>query len=165
MNNAQNLLTVEMAAEYLHCHPETVRRMIRRGELKAIKFRHFWRVPLEVLRRVENVVLDAPAHTPNKSTPAASDTGQNFTEELDAMREKHTTAILAGLTSDDPHRRNAAILALSQADAQTRALVEAEVAHGMAEYSGAEDDWSDWRALDAEPFHFPEETRTEEVTA
>jgi hypothetical protein len=77
-----------------------------------------------------------------------------------ANKEKSSAAaILSGLDSDDPRARNAAIMALSQADAQTSALVETEVAHSVAEYSGPEDDWSAWRALDGEPFHFPEEAK------
>lgn len=61
MNEAQNLLTIGMAAKYLHCHPETVRRMIRRGELKAVKFRKFWRVPMEGLKNAGNADSITPA--------------------------------------------------------------------------------------------------------
>lgn len=87
MNNNQNLLTVEMAADYLHCHPETVRRMIRRGELKAVKFRKFWRVPMEGLRRVENAALDAPASTPAKGAGQSAGIG-TFLTKAEALRDR-----------------------------------------------------------------------------
>jgi excisionase family DNA binding protein len=91
MNNSQNLLTVEMAADYLHCHPETVRRMIRRGELKAVKFRKFWRVPMEGLRRAENAALDAPTRAePLTKTTRAKGLGELETmfDELNAEADK-----------------------------------------------------------------------------
>lgn len=147
MTETQNLLTVEMAAQYLHCHPETVRRMIRRGDLRAVKFRKFWRVPMEGLRRIEGRALDeAPTRREYSNGSATS-----------------AAAILSGLDSDNPRTRNVAIIALTQADAQTAALVETRVAQSVAEYSGPEDNWSTWRALDGEPFHFPEEAITQEA--
>lgn len=87
MKNAQNLLTVEMAADYLHCHPETVRRMIRRGELKAVKFRKFWRVPMEGLRRAENAALDAPtrAEYSQRAEPLTKTTRASGLGELEAL--------------------------------------------------------------------------------
>lgn len=39
-----SLLTVEEAANRLRVHPETVRRMIRRGELAAIRVGTIWRI-------------------------------------------------------------------------------------------------------------------------
>jgi excisionase family DNA binding protein len=171
MTEAQNMLTVDETAEYLSLTPETVRRLIRRGELRATKLGKVWRVSREALRRVENAALNAPtkesdnplaralamvkaydAQTPDKTMRLTS-----AAEELDLIRDKHATAILAGLDSNDSQERNAAILALSQADSLTSALVETEVARSVAKYSGPEDNFSDWRALDGEPFHFPEE--------
>ncbi len=43
------LLTVEEAALALAVHPETVRRMIRRNELHAVKVAGKWRVPRSAL--------------------------------------------------------------------------------------------------------------------
>lgn len=34
----ENLLTVKEAAEKLRCHPETVRELLRRGDLEGIKY-------------------------------------------------------------------------------------------------------------------------------
>ena len=148
MTETQNLLTIDMAAEYLHCTPETVRRMLRRGELRGVKLGRLWRVPREVLRRVERGALDdAPARREYSSREYSS-----------SEQTRSAAAILSGLNSDDAHKRNAAIIAFAQADAQTSALVEERIAQSVAEYSGTEDDLSDWRALDGEPFHFPEET-------
>lgn len=39
------LLTVPEAAAALRLHPETIRRLIRRGDLAATKFGNVWRVP------------------------------------------------------------------------------------------------------------------------
>ena len=87
MTETQNLLTVEMAAQYLHCHPETVRRMIRRGDLRAVKFRKFWRVPMEGLRRVENAALDAPV-----STPVAKSLDNPLTRALAMVQARDASA-------------------------------------------------------------------------
>jgi excisionase family DNA binding protein len=40
----ENLLSINTAAAQLDCHPETLRRIIRRGELTAVKVGRDWRV-------------------------------------------------------------------------------------------------------------------------
>lgn len=45
----KRFLTVEETAAQLTLHPETIHRMIRRGELGAIKVARRLRVPLEAL--------------------------------------------------------------------------------------------------------------------
>ena len=35
--SAPDLVTVQEAADLLQCHPETIRRMARRGEIKAFR--------------------------------------------------------------------------------------------------------------------------------
>ena len=44
------LLTVDEAAEVIRVHPETIRRMIRRGELAALKVGNVYRVDQDDLR-------------------------------------------------------------------------------------------------------------------
>jgi excisionase family DNA binding protein len=39
-----NLFSINTAATRLDCHPETLRRIIRRGELAAVKVGKHWRV-------------------------------------------------------------------------------------------------------------------------
>jgi excisionase family DNA binding protein len=39
-----NLFSINTAAARLACHPETLRRIIRRGELAAVKVGRTWRV-------------------------------------------------------------------------------------------------------------------------
>ncbi len=39
-----NLFSINTAAARLDCHPETLRRIIRRGELAAVKVGRTWRV-------------------------------------------------------------------------------------------------------------------------
>jgi excisionase family DNA binding protein len=40
----ENLLSINTAAARLDCHAETLRRIIRRGELTAVKVGRSWRV-------------------------------------------------------------------------------------------------------------------------
>jgi excisionase family DNA binding protein len=40
----ENLFSISTAAARLDCHPETLRRIIRRGELTAAKVGRDWRV-------------------------------------------------------------------------------------------------------------------------
>ncbi len=129
------LLTVEQTAERLQLSPLTVQRQLKRGALRGIKRGRVWRVP-------ESALLESSHPVPFDllKTPA-----------------ERAAAILAALNSDDPQNRNAAIITLAKSDAQTSALVEREVEKSVAAYNGPEDDFSDWRALDGEPFHLPEE--------
>lgn len=124
------LLTVEQAATRLQMHPITIRRQIKRGTLKAVRAGRQFRIPESELTR-----------------PVESETPQT--------RAAH---ILAEMRSGVPSRRLAAIRVLARADAATYELVEAEVQRAEAAYTGPQDDMSDWRALDCEPFHFPEES-------
>jgi excisionase family DNA binding protein len=75
MTETKNLLTIDETASYLSCTPATVRRMLRRGELRGVKFGKFWRVPREVLRRVEAGALTerAPAKADAQKDPADVD--------------------------------------------------------------------------------------------
>ncbi len=39
------LFTVQETAGYLHCHPETIMRLLRKGDLPGIKVGRRWLVP------------------------------------------------------------------------------------------------------------------------
>jgi excisionase family DNA binding protein len=54
-----NLFNINTAAARLDCHAETVRRLIRRGELQAVKVGSKWRVSETAL------VAYLSAHTVN----------------------------------------------------------------------------------------------------
>ena len=43
------VLTASQAAEYLCCHPKTVRSLCQKGELRAVKLGAEWRIPIESL--------------------------------------------------------------------------------------------------------------------
>lgn len=134
---SEMLLTVDQAAARLQLHPVTIRRQIKRGEIRVIRKGRAVRIPESAI--TENGLApnaDAPASTP----------------------QTRAAAILAGLDSHNPQIRNAAIVSLALSDAQTSSLVEREVEKSVAAYDGPEDDFSDWRALDGEPFDFPEES-------
>jgi excisionase family DNA binding protein len=143
-------ITVPELATLTGLHPLTIRRAIAAGELKAANGggRSHYRISRTDAetwwqgRGGGTLLGDAVP----LDTPVSVDTPQ--------MR---AAAILADLDSDDTTRRNAAIIALANADAQTSELVESEVEKSVAAYDGPEDDFSDWRALDSEFFHFPEE--------
>lgn len=126
------LLTVEQAAARLQLHPETVRRQLQRGELRAIKRGRVWRVP-------ESALGEATPEAVTANTP-----------------QTRAAAILAAFDSGDMKRRNAAIIELARSDAATNAIVDAAAAKAVEEYDGPEDDLSAWRNVDLKP-HFPEE--------
>jgi excisionase family DNA binding protein len=50
MRGMDNLYSIGTAAARLDCHPETLRRMIRRGDLAAMKIGKHWRVSERVLQ-------------------------------------------------------------------------------------------------------------------
>lgn len=46
------MLTVDQAASALAVHPETVRRMIKRGEIAAVKVARRWRINSNELQKI-----------------------------------------------------------------------------------------------------------------
>ena len=46
------MYTVREVAEIFHCHPETVKRQIYSGKIKAIKFGWEWRISKEEVERI-----------------------------------------------------------------------------------------------------------------
>jgi excisionase family DNA binding protein len=65
MSDTKQFWTVEEAAAILTLHPETIRRMIRRGELQAAKVAGRLRVP--------QTALDALKSQPAKVSTVATD--------------------------------------------------------------------------------------------
>ncbi len=136
INTQPQTFTVSQLAGLVGVHPQTVRRAIDAGQLKAAqsgeKGHHrisYTEAQLWWQRRGGGALMgEATAQTP----------------------QTRATEILAGLDSDDSAPRNAAIVALARADAITSALVEEEVARSVEAYDGPEDDFSDWRALDGQ---------------
>lgn len=48
----EELLTIEQAAQLLQLHPDTVRRLVREGELPGVKIgRRQWRIATSALQR------------------------------------------------------------------------------------------------------------------
>lgn len=54
MANQIQMLTVAEAARALVVHPETIRRMIGRHELEAVKIARAWKIPMSALERIQN---------------------------------------------------------------------------------------------------------------
>lgn len=53
MANQVQMLTVAEAASALVLHPETIRRMIQRGELEGVKVARQWKIPASALQRIQ----------------------------------------------------------------------------------------------------------------
>lgn len=136
----ETLLTVEEFASRTHQHAQTVRRQIRRGAVPTVRTGRKYLIP-------ESAAAPTYAAPPSKDEASAKDTPQARAE-----------AILAALESGDKERRNAAIIQLASSDEQTVEIVTEAAARAVEAWNGPEDDLSDWRALDGEPFHFPEES-------
>ncbi len=107
--------------------------------MRGIKRGKAWRVP-------ESALLESSQPVAVSASPSADETP-----------ETRAQTIRDEMNSDDLKRRNAAIVALYHADAQTREIVFEAATQAVADWDGEEEDWSDWRALDSEPFHFPDE--------
>lgn len=134
------MLSIDETASVLSVHPQTVRAMIKRGELKAVKVARHWRVSERVIEQITTAPHEqATPISPEASTP-----------------QTRASALLAALDGDDMTRRNAAIVELARSDAATSAIVEAAAARAVAEWDGEEDDFSQWRNVDLKP-HFPHE--------
>lgn len=133
--------TAPELARLVGVHPQTIRRAIEAGELKAAQsgqHGHFRISRTEAQQwwkgRGGGTLWDEPK--PAENTP-----------------ETRAAGILEALESGDMRRRNRAIIELAHADEETRELVENEIERAEAAYTGPQDDMSNWRALDTEPFY------------
>lgn len=140
-------LTVEQVASRLQLHPDSVRRQLKRGTMRGIKRGTRWRVPESAVE--ESTPLELQRDYTRHRSPEIP---------VEDTPEARANAIFSALESGDKARRNAAIIQLAKSDARTIELVEDAVEAAEAAYDGPQDDMSDWRALDCEPFHFPEES-------
>ncbi len=64
----ENLFSINTAARRLECHPETLRRIIRRGELTAVKVGRNWRVSESDLQKYF-AARGAKVESENESAP------------------------------------------------------------------------------------------------
>lgn len=48
------VVTATQAAQYLDCHPKTVRTLCQQGKIRAIKLGSEWRIPTEALDKFIN---------------------------------------------------------------------------------------------------------------
>lgn len=119
MAETENLLTIDETAQYLSCTPTTVRRMLRRGDLRGVKFGKFWRVPREVLRRIETEAL-------SESTPRNVDTKHTVADADALLDETGKAARRAGYhTDEDIERLISEVRADSGNEAPRRSLRQA----------------------------------------
>jgi excisionase family DNA binding protein len=49
------VMTVPEVAQYLHCHPSTIYRLLKRGELPAFKVGSDWRFKAEEIERIARI--------------------------------------------------------------------------------------------------------------
>lgn len=142
-----NALTVTQLAIAANVTPQTIRRAIASGNLRAAQsgeHGHF---------RISRT--EAQEWWRNRGGGALWD-GPMYCNTPQERAEK----ILQDLANPNSMVRNSAIVALAHADEETSEIVEAEVIREVAAYDGPEDDLSDWRALDTEPFRLPDEEPT-----
>jgi len=174
---AEVLLDLRDAAQVLSIRPATLRSYIKQGRANAVRMGKRWRVSRAEVDRLASEGVTAPSLLGASAAPLdlgallAPSTPEAIARRLAALEtlgeghapaesdepQTRAEAILAGLHSDHAPTRNAAIIALSHADEETSRIVEEAAARAVEEWQGEEDDLSDWRALDAEPFRFPEE--------
>lgn len=142
----ENLLTIEQTAQRLQLDKTTVRRQIKRGALRGIKRGRQWRVP-------ESALMESSAPV------SVGEVDEKETVSIPQAQAPQMRAnlILEALQSGNKAQRSAAIIRLAKSDAATIEIVEDAIEAAEAAYKGPQDDLSDWRALDGEPFHFPEE--------
>ena len=65
---SEKLVTIEEAAEHISCHPTTIRRMVQRGEIPALKIGRQYRVRMSDLEPE----FQAPAPSAKKTAGRAS---------------------------------------------------------------------------------------------
>ncbi len=121
------LLTIEQAAMRLQLHRDTVRKQLKRGQLRGVKRGRVWRVPESALQEV------APA-----------------TASVAALVDAET--IWREMVSGDAKRHNAAILKMAAAPAPVRAILARRSAESAAAYYATlegESELADWRAASA----------------
>ena len=90
---SEQLLTVEQYAQRVHLKPETVRKQLREGRLKAIKKGRVWRVPESAVTqntpaKVENPLARALAAVRERDarTPPKPLRELDVASEIDLMR-------------------------------------------------------------------------------
>lgn len=69
-------LTVAQTAHNLNCSPDTVRRMISRGELRALRFGRLIRIAVSDLQRAGRPVT-SPARSLGHAAPAPAEIAQS----------------------------------------------------------------------------------------
>jgi len=68
---SEHLVTIEEAADYISCHPTTVRRMVQRGEIPALKIGRQYRVRMsDLVPEFQATKPDAPKAVARASEPS-----------------------------------------------------------------------------------------------
>jgi excisionase family DNA binding protein len=88
------LLTIEQAALRLQLHRDTVRKQLKRGDLRGVKRGRVWRVPESALEEA----APAPATPPVIMTPQAT-AGQldDFLKSVEALTQRMEAAGIEGV--------------------------------------------------------------------
>jgi excisionase family DNA binding protein len=133
------LLTIEQAATRLQLHPETVRRQIKRGLMRAVKRGRVWRVPESALEEVAPVAAAAPTEAQAAAT----------------MPQASAEMIWREMISGDAQRHNDALRTLFAAPDEVRAIITRRSAEAATAYYSTpegEAELADWRAV-SDPVH------------
>jgi excisionase family DNA binding protein len=126
-------LTIEETAKRLKLTSGTVRRYAREGRLKTVRFGRRYCVPESALDSPVAAVSESTTPS-NNPLAAALDLVQSRDSEsskaicmTDGAHDSDALDILSGLDSEDWTIRNAAIVALANADSKTREIVADEI--------------------------------------
>lgn len=136
-------LTIEQAATRLQLHPETVRRQINRGLMRAVKRGRVWRVPESALEEAAPVAASTATSTEAAATTAAT------------MPQVSAETIWREMISGDAQRHNDALRTLFAAPDEVRAIITRRSAEAATAYYSTpegEAELADWRAV-SDPVH------------
>lgn len=127
------MLSIEEAATALSVHPQTVRKLIKRGELAAIKVARHWRVSENVLTEFATATRPkTPIAKTNGAAPDALDTDD--AAQVEAMRAQ----LQRPLDASEVEVRRRAASELDALFARLNAEVEEETGQPLPHY-GAPD--------------------------
>jgi excisionase family DNA binding protein len=134
------MLSIEEAATALSVHPQTVRKLIKRGELAAIKVARHWRVSENVLTEFATA---AKPETPTAKTNGAAPDASAHAAPSDAE------TIWREMISGNAQRHNDALRTLFAAPDEVRAIITRRSADAAAAYYATPEgdaELADWRA-------------------
>lgn len=88
------LLTIEQAALRLQLHRDTVRKQLKRGELRGVKRGRVWRVPESALEEAAPTIARPPA---TMTPEARAERFDDFLKSVEALTQRMEAAGIEGV--------------------------------------------------------------------